>query len=150
MYNTPAYKTARGLGWFSLALGALEIVAPGALNRSLGLREHNALVRGFGFREATAGLGILLAPNPTPWMWARVTGDVLDLTALLFGLDRNNPRRGSATAAFVSVAAITLVDYICARNLSAQVEYRQLPRRDYSDRSGILQKPSVARGAARS
>jgi hypothetical protein len=150
MYNTPAYKTARALGWFSLALGAAEIIAPGALNRSLGLREHNALVRGFGLREVTAGVGILMMPNPTPWMWARVTGDLLDLTALLFGLDRNNPRRGSAMAAFVSVAAVTLVDYICARNLSAQVHYRELPRRDYSDRSGLLQKPSKVRGATRS
>jgi hypothetical protein len=150
MYNTPAYKTARALGWFSLALGATEIIAPGVLNRSLGMREHNALVRGFGLREITAGLGILMMPNPTPWMWARVTGDVLDLTALLFGIDRNNPRHGSAMAAFVSVAAVTLVDYICARNLSAQVEYRKLPRRDYSDRSGLLQKPSGVRKTARS
>jgi hypothetical protein len=109
------------------------------------MREHTALVRGFGLREATAGLGILMMPNPTPWMWARVTGDLLDLTALLFGLDRNNPRRGSAIAAFVSVAAVTLVDYICARNLTAQVQYRELPRRDYSDRSGLLRKPSGVR-----
>jgi hypothetical protein len=150
MYNTPAYKTARVLGWFSLALGAAEIIAPGAVNRSLGFREHNALVRGFGLREIAAGLGILIMPNPTPWVWARVTGDMLDLTSLLFGLDRNNPRRSSAMAAFVSVAAVTLIDYICARNLTSQVEYRQLPRRDYSDRSGLGEKLSEVRKMSRS
>jgi hypothetical protein len=142
MHNTPAYKLARGLGWFSLALGAAEIAAPGMLNRTLGMREHNGLVRFFGLRELAAGTGILLQSNPTPWMWARVAGDVLDLTALLLGLDRHNPRRGSATAAFLSVAAITLVDYLCARDLSAQIADRQLPRRDYSDRSGISGKRS--------
>jgi hypothetical protein len=26
MYNTPAYKTARVLGWFSLALGAAGLL----------------------------------------------------------------------------------------------------------------------------
>jgi hypothetical protein len=150
MHNTPAYKTARGLGWFSLALGAVEIIAPGTLNRALGMKEHNALVRAFGFREVAAGLGILMQDNPAPWMWARVTGDILDLSALLLGLNGNNPRPGSARAAFFSVAAITLVDYLCAKNLSAQAEFRQLPRRDYSDRSGISQSTTKAvRGAVR-
>lgn len=150
MYNTPAYKTARGLGWFSLALGATEIIAPGALNRALGMREHDVLVRGFGLREIAAGLGILLTPNPTPWVWARVTGDVLDLTALLLGLDRDNPRRGSAMAAFISVTAVTLLDVLCASDLSAQTQYRKLPRRDYSDRSGLSNQPASIRKAARS
>jgi hypothetical protein len=145
MQNTPAYKLARGLGWFSLALGAAEIAAPGMISRTLGMRERNGLVRLFGLRELGAGAGILLQSNPTPWMWARVAGDTLDLAALLLGLDRRNPRRGSATAAFVSVAAISLVDYLCARDLSAQVENRRIPRRDYSERSGITQKPTHLR-----
>ena len=50
MYNTVSYKTARFLGWFSIGLGVAELIAPGALNRSLGMREHNSLVRAFGLR----------------------------------------------------------------------------------------------------
>ncbi len=149
MYNTLSYKLARGLGWFSIGLGAAELLAPGTLNRSLGMREHNTLVRGFGLREIGAGLGILASDNPTPWVWARVAGDALDLTALLLSLGPRNPRRGSATAAFLSVAAITVVDYICARNLEEQREYRSLPRRDYSDRSGFKRAPEQMRGAAK-
>ncbi len=55
MYNTVSYKVARGLGWFSIGLGLAELIAPGALNRSLGMREHNALVRGFGLRRDRRG-----------------------------------------------------------------------------------------------
>jgi hypothetical protein len=137
MYNTPAYKTARGLGWFSLALGAAEILAPGSLNRALGFRQHRTLVRGFGLRELLSGAGILLSRNPIPWLWARVAGDVIDMAALLPGLSRRNRHRGAATGALLSVAAVTFVDYLCARNLGDQLNFRNRPRRDYSTRSGL-------------
>jgi hypothetical protein len=148
MYNTMSYKLARGLGWFSIGLGAAELLAPGAINRSLGMREYNTLVRGFGLREIGAGLGILTMKRPTPWVWARVAGDALDLTALLLALGPNNPRRGSATTAFLSVAGITLVDILCARALEQQEDYRRQPRRDYSDRSGFKKPAGQMRGAA--
>jgi hypothetical protein len=148
MYNTLSYKLARGLGWFSVGLGAAELLAPGALNRSLGMREYNTLVRGFGLREIGAGIGILTQRNPTPWVWARVAGDALDLTALLLALGPGNPRRGSATAAFLAVAGVTLADIFCARSLEDQQEWRRLPRRDYSDRSGFKSSPDQMRGVA--
>ena len=137
MYNTPAYKTARGLGWFSLALGAAEILAPGFVSRALGFNEHRALVRGFGIRELASGLGILMAKNPVPWLWALFAGDIVDMTALLPSLGRRNRQRGTAAGAMLSVAAVALVDYLCARQLGGQRQFRQLPRRDYSNRSGL-------------
>ena len=149
MYNTMSYKVARGLGWFSIGLGLAELIAPGALNRSLGMREHNTLVRGYGLREIGAGLGILNLKDPTPWVWARVAGDALDIASLLVSLGPRNPRRGSATAAFLSVVGITVVDILTARSLEQQVEYRRQPRRDYSDRSGFKTAPDRMRGAAR-
>lgn len=148
MYNTPAYKLARGLGWFSIGLGVLELLAPGAVNRSLGMREHNTLVRGFGLRELAAGIGILTMRDPTPWVWSRVAGDALDIASLLAGMSSNNPRRGSAAAALLSVALVTAADVICARSLNAQLAYREAPRRDYSGRSGFQRAPQQIRGAA--
>jgi|EndMetStandDraft_9_1072997.scaffolds.fasta_scaffold00056_23 hypothetical protein len=148
MYNTMSYKIARGLGWFSIGLGVAELMAPGALNRSLGMREHNTLVRGFGLREIGAGLGILTMKHPVPWVWARVAGDVLDLSSLLVSLGPNNPRRGSATAAFLSVVGITAIDILTARSLEQHEAYRRLPRRDYSGRSGFKSSPDQMRGAA--
>jgi hypothetical protein len=148
MYNTMSYKLARGLGWFSIGLGAAELLLPGVLNRSLGMREHNSLVRGFGLREIGAGVGILVAKDPTPWLWARVVGDALDLLSLVSALGPGSPRRGSATTAFLSVTAITLLDVLCARSMGEEVAYRQLPRRDYSDRSGFRSGVERARGLA--
>lgn len=148
MYNTVAYKVARGLGWFSIGLGVAEVVAPGAINRSLGMREHNALVRGYGLREIAAGLGILNLKHPAPWVWARVAGDVVDLASLLLSLGPRNPRRGSATTAFFSVAAITAIDILTARSLDQHENYRSQPRRDYSDRSGFKSSPKQMRGQA--
>lgn len=149
MYNTFTYKIARGLGWFSIGLGLAELIAPGAINRSLGMREHNTLVRGFGLREIGAGAAILAAKHPTPWVWARVAGDALDLASLLVSLGPNNPRRGSATAAFLSVAAITVADILTARGLEQLEDQRRQPRRDYSDRSGFRRGPEQMRGAAK-
>jgi hypothetical protein len=148
MYNTPAYKLARGLGWFSVALGAAELLAPGALKRSLGMREHNTLVRGFGLRELAAGIGILATRNPTPWVWSRVAGDALDITALLGGMGPGHSRRGSAASALLSVLLVAAADIVCARNLSSQMANRQLPRRDYSDRSGFTRSPQQMRNLA--
>src|SRR5690606_27124213 len=52
-------KTARMLGWFSIGLGAAELLMPGALSRTLGVGRHDRLIRGFGLREIGAGLGLL-------------------------------------------------------------------------------------------
>jgi hypothetical protein len=44
---------------------------------------------------------------------------------------------------------VTALDVFCARSLDEQTAYRQLPRRDYSDRSGFRNGADEMRGAAR-
>ena len=44
---------ARLLGWFSLALGALEVATPAILSRWLGLPRGPWLVRRFGMRQSS-------------------------------------------------------------------------------------------------
>lgn len=75
---------ARGLGWFSLALGAAETLAPPRLNRALDLRRNrDGLLRVLGARKIAAGIGILATRRKRqPWLLARVAGDALDLAAL--------------------------------------------------------------------
>jgi len=150
MQNTLTYKVARGLGWFSVALGTVEVIAPGAINRLVGAREGHAFIRAFGFREIAAGGGILALSNPTPWLWARVAGDAIDLAALVLAWDSRNPRRGNTTAAIFAVAGVTALDFLCARALGAQVEERQRPRRDYSDRAGLAGTAETMRASAAS
>ena len=117
---TAAEQVARGLGWFSFGLGAAELIAPGRLARWLGLQGKEGLIRFYGAREVTAGVGAFAA-NPAPAMMARVAGDFVDLGTLALGL-RNEDRavRRNVVAAMVAVAGVTLVDIWAAAQLTAE------------------------------
>ena len=108
---------ARGLGWFSLGLGLLETAATGPLARFLGA-ENKTLLRVYGAREITAGLGILASSQPASWMWSRVAGDALDLAGLLRLLASPKAERANVVFATANVAAITALDVWCAWKLS--------------------------------
>lgn len=144
-----ADRLARGLGWFSIALGAAELAAPGYLGRALGMEDRTGLLRAYGLREIAAGIGILAAADPKPWIWGRVAGDALDIATLSTRLDRDNPQRASAGAALGAVAAVTALDLYCARRLAASSGPPPSPMRDYSDRSGFPDRPERMRGLAR-
>ena len=111
---------AGGLGWFSLALGAAEVMAPRALARGLGLYGHERLIFLYGVREIVAGVGVLTSRDPTPWVWSRVAGDGLDLATLASGMHEDNPERPNLVAAITAVAGVTLLDLFCASALSAR------------------------------
>jgi len=137
---------ARGLGWFSLALGAAEVLAPGSLARALGMEDKEAIIRAYGLREIATGIAILASDDPTPWVWARVAGDALDLATLSRGLDADNPRKGNVEFALTAVAGVTALDVICGRKLG-DGGAAFVPR-DYFDRSGYPRPAEEMRGAA--
>ncbi len=49
-------KLARSLGWFSIVLGLVEVVASRALARLIGVRPHPTRLRLLGFREIASGV----------------------------------------------------------------------------------------------
>jgi hypothetical protein len=140
---------AQGLGWFSIGLGVAELMAPQQLARFLGMEEHTQLIRAYGAREIATGIGILSQEDPTPWMWGRVGGDVLDLGTLALGLRRDNPQRGNVGIAVAAVAGVTALDIVCAQRLSADRDRSSSPIPDYSDRRGLPRPPEAMRGVAR-
>lgn len=91
--STTAGTLAYQLGWFSIALGAVELFAARQVARTLGMHGQERLIRAYGVREIAKGVGILTSPNPTPWLRGRVAGDALDLDARR--AHPNSPRRGS-------------------------------------------------------
>src|SRR3954452_19534915 len=66
-------KLGLGLGFFSIALGLAEIVAPGRLSRLLGVEGKTAkrVIGLFGARELLAGAMLLRGPAVSTNAWNR-------------------------------------------------------------------------------
>ena len=112
----PRENLAKGLGLFSFALGIPQVLAPGRVNRLIGVRDNSAnrrWMRAVGAREIAAGVGIFSARQPKEWLWARVAGDTMDLALLgsaLRGRSRRPGRTLAATGAVAGAFAADLVD----------------------------------------
>ena len=142
-------KIARGLGYFSIALGLAELVAPGAVCKGAGMRNLETIVRGYGAREIATGVAILGSHDPEPWIWTRVAGDLADIATVAAGAQRDSHSRGRSTLALATLSAVTLVDLACATGLQSEKGNRSTARQDYSYRSGFPRGLQAARGAAR-
>jgi hypothetical protein len=147
-----AHSLAQGLGWFSLGLGIAEVLAPRSLAKWLGMREGEHLLQSYGLREIAAGVGLLTAKNPRPWMIARTGGDAIDIATLIATFRRNNPKNLNVGLALAAVLGVTAVDAICTDELCREkvqaVRRRRQAVRDYSDRSGFPKPAQQMRGAA--
>jgi uncharacterized membrane protein len=111
-------RLARGLAWFSIALGVTEVAAARAVAKFLGMREHTFLLRLMGLREIASGFGILSQRRPAGWMWARAGGDVIDLALLGAAAKSETPKLGNIAMATAAVAGVTALDICCAQELS--------------------------------
>ena len=105
-----ARRIGRGLGWFSVGLGALELLAARALGRRLGLERRAGLLRLYGVRELASGAAIFATDASAAVLWTRVAGDALDLASLAPALRRTHPRRRNAVFAFLNVAGVACLD----------------------------------------
>lgn len=105
-------RLAQGLGWLSVALGAMGTVAPGRVARTIGIADdgfNRGMLRFVGIRELGAATGLLVRPWSPRWVWARLAGDAMDLSYLAAQL-LVAKRRNRVAAAFVTVAGITVLD----------------------------------------
>jgi uncharacterized membrane protein len=111
----------RALGYFSLGLGAAQILMPGAVSRLVGLKggsTSTTVVRAIGVRELAAGVGILTQSRPAFWLWARVAGDIMDIALTSAALADPRNARGRLAATLSSLAGVTAVDATSAQELS--------------------------------
>ena len=145
---TEADRLTRALGWLSIGLGLLELMAPGRLARSLGMDDKAGLIRAYGVRELASAVPTL-SIDKTVGLGARIAGDVLDLGTLATALGRDNPKRHNATLATALVAGITVLDLVAYAGVRAR--HRRVPAggRNYSGRSGFPGGAAAARGLAR-
>lgn len=118
-------NVARGLGWFSIALGLAEVTMPGTLVRALGCRDSTAAkfaLRACGLRELGAGLGVLLSARKRPWLWARTAGDVVDLALLGAAPALGGAKLERVAVAATAVLGITALDILAANRVPQQEE----------------------------
>ena len=118
--SSSARRLANGLGWFSLGLGFAELLAPRAIANITGVsKERTGLIRLYGLREIAAGMAIFAQKKPTVGVWSRVAGDAMDLASLGTAFTSPNAKTGRLAFATANVLAVTALDVMCARQLSA-------------------------------
>ena len=120
--KTEKDPVTQALGWFSIALGAAEVFAPGAVARLIGVDEdeHRGLLRVYGIRELAAGFAIVSRPKPTYWMWNRVLGDMIDLASLRRAMRSPENNRARLAAASLAVLGVTALDIACSVQLTRE------------------------------
>ena len=128
MTASAAKQTSLGLGLFSLALGAAEVIAPRRIAEFLGLDPEGSAtttIRAFGVREIMAGALLLRSPAFSTNMWNRVLGDAMDMSSLVLAL-RTTRRPGAVAGALAFVGSVTALDLWTARALDRETG-RALP-----------------------
>ena len=139
-------RFARGLGWLSVGLGLPALVAPGAVARLIGVQDDTTsrgTVAFVGVRDVALGVGLLARLSPV-WLWARVAGDVMDLTLLSKALTSGStPRRDRVAATTATIVGITAMDVWCTLRMTLRSGER--PGRAAEDRGMVVKKAITVR-----
>lgn len=111
--DRPGTKLGKGLGWFSIALGVTELVAPRGLARFIGIEPDGkvpVVTRLFGLREIAAGALLLSKPTSPYGGWNRVFGDLIDLMTMGVAMKRGSTSVARNAFALANVAGVTALD----------------------------------------
>ena len=112
-------QAAQCLGWTSIAIGLTELLAPRQLEKTMGVGngQTTGILRVLGVREIMHGVDLLSHEDPTPGVWSRVFGDLLDGVLLGVAATRTKKPEGLA-AVFAAVAPVVIADLIFAPRMS--------------------------------
>lgn len=113
---------ARSLGWFSIGLGAAQLIAPRRMARVIGVSDSEStdlILRAIGTRELLSGIGILRGRRARRWLWSRVAGDAIDLALLGAAMGSRRADQSRIVATGAAVAGITILDVLAASRLGS-------------------------------
>lgn len=113
-------RLARRLGWAGIALGLVQLSAPGMLTKTMGVtdsRRARWTLLACGLREVTTGVGVVASSRPNKWMWARIVGDLVDMALLGSASRSRRSSRDKIAWTFGLVTAVALMDVIALRRL---------------------------------
>jgi uncharacterized membrane protein len=109
------------LGWFSIGLGVVQIVAPERVARLIGVRPSaraREVLRAIGAREIATGVGILAEHGHPRWLWGRMAGDLVDLALLGSTLVSRSAGRGRTAGTTAAVLGVAALDALTGAKLS--------------------------------
>jgi len=107
--------SGRALGLISLGIAATEMAAANQLEEVMGIGdgENTGIFRVLAVREFLHGIDLLTHDDPTPGLWGRVAGDMLDGVLLaVAGAKSRRPWGFLAIAA--AVLPVVVADVLCA------------------------------------
>jgi len=113
----------RALGWASAGAAVPLLLAPGGVDRAIGIDDgpaQRAATAAVGMRKLAAASALLRWPSPV-WLWARVGGDFMDLALLsrsLTSRDYDNYGKRRTAAAIAAIAGILGADVYAAMTRS--------------------------------
>jgi len=106
------------LGWFSVGLGLLQILAPRGIGRAMGVGHHPVIMRLCGLRELASGVGLLSERSPAAFAWSRVAGDALNLVLLRSALRSPGSSKAKIAAAATLMASVTAIDIFASQQMT--------------------------------
>lgn len=117
----PPERLGRGLGFVSIAIGLSEVLAPGRIERAMGIGngQNTGILRTLGVREIMHGVDILSHEDPAPGLWARCAGDALD-GVLLAAAGAKTKKPGGFLAVCALVLPVVVLDHVLAPKLSGR------------------------------
>jgi hypothetical protein len=113
--NAPKRQVSYGLGAFSLALGLGELLLTRKLARSSGIgSQFSPVLRTFGMREITSGVGLPTGKKEQAWLWSRVVGDALDVGFLTYAFwkEKDAEKRARIALSAAAVAPVVALDIV--------------------------------------
>ncbi len=121
MTGSPATSVSRPdgfsalLAWVGIGFGALELLAPRVVTRTLGVPGHETLIQALGVREVATGV-LLMSGSRQIGQWTRLAGDGLNLGLLAGAMRRDNPKRWIAGIGLLALGGLVLYDLHKARS----------------------------------
>jgi uncharacterized membrane protein len=82
--------------------------------------DQQNVMRVVGAREIASGVAILAQAKPTPGLWLRVGGDIMDLALLRSAMESPQAAKDRVTAATLVVLGITAADVISGAMMTAE------------------------------
>jgi uncharacterized membrane protein len=116
-------RRGSALGWLSLGLGLVQLLATQRVAQLLGIDEKEPGLRALrlvGARELVCGVGLLSKSQSATWAWARVAGDVMDLALVGSALRSKGARSERLLIAGAGVVGATCLDVYTAYQLQGQ------------------------------